>query len=120
MGIESHHEGRVSSEVLELIKLASDQPLKEVDPQGYYTYKAREHQIRYDLFLKKAESKRQHGHQACASHSYEKANAHLKKRDRCIEKVYEFWLKAAQSNKNPPHIDMLFIQRGIHLNQLLA
>lgn len=121
MGIECHHsEGRVSPEIQELIELACDQPSKELDPQGYYTYKAREHHIRYDLFLKKAQSERQRGHQTHASRSHEKADVHLKKRDRCIEKVHEFWLKAAESNKNLPYPDIMFIHRGVHLNQLLV
>lgn len=128
MGIEGRRiegrDGGVEREALELFELARNRPSKELDPQGYYTYKARKHQIWHAFFLKQAESEQQRGHQAGhqaqASELNLKANVHLQKRDQCIEKVHEFWLKAVESNKNPPHPDMMFIHLGVRLNQLLA
>jgi hypothetical protein len=103
----------------ELLKLHQERPSKTTNPQGYFNYMAREEQIKYELDLSYYCLKLLNGHLIEAFGHYGRALNHLKRRGEYEEKLYAVWLKRIKAQENPPTPDILFINRGIHSNQLV-
>ncbi len=103
----------------ELVKLHQERPSKTNNPQGYFHYRAREEQIKYELEFSQYCIELLKGHFIEALVHYGHAWNHLKRRDEYEEKVYAVWLQRVKAQENPPAPDILFINQGIHSNQLI-
>ena len=103
----------------ELCKLKTARPLKKNDPQGYYTYRAREEQIRYELDLRNSGAEFLHGHFYDSLTLYGHALNHLKRRGEYEERLYAVWLQRVRAQDFPPTPDILFINQGISQTRLV-
>lgn len=103
----------------ELCRLRCQRPSKRLDPQSYFTYRAREEQIKYELDFRQCgvELIRGNGFEFLVLYGH--ALNHLKRRGEYEQKVYAVWLQRIQAKENPPTPDIIFISQGISLNQLV-
>ncbi len=102
----------------ELLKLNQERPSKAINPQGYFNYRAREEQIKYELNIRQYCLDLLSASLFDAAIHYGHALNHLKRRDEYERKTYAVWLQRVKAQENPPEPDILFICRGIHSNQL--
>jgi hypothetical protein len=103
----------------ELIKIIKNRPSKITDSQNYYLFKAREAQIHYECAIIKSGQEFLHGNFLAASLLCGRALHHLQRRTKYEEKVYKIWLERIKTKENPPTPDIMFINHGIRLNQLI-
>jgi hypothetical protein len=103
----------------ELLRLKSDRPSKSINPQDYFNYRAREEQIKYELDVRQYCLDILSGSIVEAFIHYGHAMNHLKRRNEYEKKTYTVWLERVKAQENPPPPDILFINRGIHSNQLV-
>lgn len=104
----------------ELIRLIKNRPSKEEDSQSYYTYRARQEQINYEIAFFQSTKAFIQGHWSQAIVLYRLASHHLHRRTGYEEKVYKIWLKRLKANENPPEPDIVFINHGINQRHLIA
>lgn len=98
----------------ELLRLKSKRPSKGIDPQGYFNYRAREEQIKYELDFRQYCLDLITGSLFEAVVHYGHALNHLKRRNQYEEKLYAVWLQRVKAQENPPTPDIVFINQGIH------
>ena len=103
----------------ELLRLTQQRTSKGIDPQTYFTYRAREEQIKYELDFRQCGVEILKGNFFETLVHYGHALNHLKRRDEYEQKVYAVWLQRIKARENPPTPDIVFISQGIHLNQLV-
>jgi hypothetical protein len=103
----------------ELLKISQERPSKSINPQGYFNYRAREEQIKFELNIRQHCLDLLSGSLYDAVTHYGHALNHLKRRDEYEKKMYAVWLQRVKAQENPPVPDILFINRGIHSNRLV-
>lgn len=103
----------------ELIRLRNERPSKSIDLQGYFNYRAREEQIKYELDVRQSCLDLLSGSLVESTIHYGHALNHLKRRGEYEKKLYAVWLEKVKAQENPPTPDIVFINQGIRTNRLV-
>jgi hypothetical protein len=103
---------RVKEKEKEVKRLKETQPSKAQDPQGYFTYKARIEQLKYEIDLKKSGENFARLHWVDAAKQYSSAHNHLKRRTEAESDANKAYLQRIKNGEDAPPLDIDFINSG--------